>query len=40
VLLTVTVTVALVLLFPAASLAIARSVCEPLLVVVVFHEYV
>jgi hypothetical protein len=37
-LLTVTVTVALVVLLPAASLAIARSVCEPLLDVVVFHE--
>jgi hypothetical protein len=40
VLLTVTVTAALVAEFPAASLATARSVCEPLLTVVVFHEYV
>jgi chorismate mutase len=38
VLLTVTVTFALVALFPAASLAIARTVCEPLLDVVVFQE--
>ena len=38
VLLTVTVTLALVVLFPAASFAIARKVCGPLLDVVVFHE--
>jgi hypothetical protein len=38
VLFTVTVTLALVVLLPAVSLAIARSVCEPLLDVVVFHE--
>jgi hypothetical protein len=37
-LLTVTVTLALVVLFPAASFAMARSVCEPLLEVAVFHE--
>jgi hypothetical protein len=37
-LLTVTVTVALVVALPAASLAIARTVCDPLLDVVVFHE--
>ena len=37
-LLTVTVTPALVVLFPAASLAIAFSVCEALLAAVVFHD--
>ena len=35
---TVTVTTALVVEFPAASLAMARSVCDPLLAVVVFQE--
>ena len=39
VLLTVTVTPALVVAFPAASLAIARTVCDPLLAVEVFQEY-
>jgi hypothetical protein len=38
-LLTVTVAAALVALFPAPSLAIAVSTCEPLLVFVVSHEY-
>jgi hypothetical protein len=38
-LLTVTVTAVLVALFPAASLAIASSVCDPLLVLLVSHEY-
>jgi hypothetical protein len=38
-LLTVTVTLALVVEFPAASFAIARRVCDPLLAVVVFQEY-
>jgi hypothetical protein len=37
-LLTVTVTAALVVVFPAPSFAIARSACEPLLTVPVFHE--
>ena len=37
-LLTVTVTVALVVLLPAASFAIARNVCDPLLAVAVLHE--
>ena len=35
---TVTVTGADVVLFPAASRAVAERVCEPLLTVVVFHE--
>jgi hypothetical protein len=39
-LLTATVTAVLVAVFPAASLAMARSVCDPLLVLVVSHEYV
>ena len=38
VLLTVTVTLALVAVFPAASLAMARKVCGPLLAVAVFQE--
>jgi hypothetical protein len=38
VLATVTITLALVALLPAASLATALSVCEPLLAVVVFHD--
>jgi hypothetical protein len=38
-LLTVTVTTALVVLFPTASLAIASSLCVPLLTLVVSHEY-
>jgi hypothetical protein len=37
-LLTVTITPALVALLPAVSFAIALSVCEPLLAVVVFHK--
>ena len=37
-LLTVTVTPALVVLFPAASLAIALSVCEALMAAAVFHD--
>jgi hypothetical protein len=35
---TVTVTLPLVVKFPAASFAIARKVCVPLLDVVVFHD--
>jgi hypothetical protein len=38
-LLTVTVTTALMVLFPAASRAIAPSLCAPLLAFVVSHEY-
>jgi hypothetical protein len=40
VLLTVTVTAALVALFPAPSFAMARHTCGPLFVFVVSHEYV
>jgi hypothetical protein len=37
---TVTLTAELVVEFPAASLAIASNVCDPLLVLAVSHEYV